>query len=127
MPDIPHITEAEMHVMEVLWQSQPLGAAAITLKLEETTGWHRKTVNTMLSRLVKKGAVSFVPEKSGHQYSATLARGDYTQSVTGKLVKRFFDGRLAPLVAHFADSGSLSRDDLDEIKTLIEELSDERK
>lgn len=127
MSEIPHITEAEMNVMEVLWQAQPLGAAAITQALESSTGWHRKTVNTMLSRLVKKGAVSFVREKSGHQYSALLERSDYTQSVTGKLVKRFFDGRLAPLVAHFADSGSLSKDDLDEIKTLIEELSDERK
>lgn len=126
MSDFPHITEAEMHIMEVLWASQPLGAASITQKLQETTGWHRKTVNTMLSRLVKKKAVSFVPGKSGHQYSSIILRDDYTQTITGKLVNRFFGGRLAPLVAHFVDTGSLSRDDIDELKSLIEGLSDER-
>ena len=42
------------------------------------------------------------------------------------LLQRLFDGRVAPLVAHFSSHRKLSRADVAELRKLIEELDDGR-
>ena len=44
-------------------------------------------------------------------------------SVSG-LLDRLFDGRVAPLVAHFSEHRKLSRKDIAELRKLLEELDD---
>ncbi|MFK7956630.1 MAG: BlaI/MecI/CopY family transcriptional regulator [Lysobacterales bacterium] len=119
------ISDAEMQVMGVLWNSSPLTAAEAAEILEPQTGWHRKTVNTLISRLVKKQALSFVDDRLGKQYSPLIAREDYGQAAANQLVSQLFGGRVAPLVAHFAEEQSLSKDDINELKAILKELSDD--
>lgn len=119
------ISDAEMHIMDVLWDNSPLTAATIAQRLEAKTGWHRKTVNTLLSRMVNKEALSFEPHRSGKQYFPLIAREDYGQEVASQMVKRLFGGRVAPLVAHFAEEQSLSKQDIEELKSILKELSDD--
>lgn len=111
--------------MEVLWGTAPLTAAHIAEQISPTTGWHRKTVNTLLARLVKKGALATTPSPGGKLYSPLIKRDDYAGAMAGSMVNRLFGGRVAPLVAHFAESQSLSERDIDELKDLLRELSDE--
>ncbi|HJS79399.1 MAG TPA: BlaI/MecI/CopY family transcriptional regulator [Vitreimonas sp.] len=40
------------------------------------------------------------------------------------MIDRLFDGRLAPLVSHFAETKQLTADDIAELKRLIRELDD---
>ncbi len=40
-------------------------------------------------------------------------------------IGRVFDGRVAPLVAHFSERGQLSAQDIAELKKLIQEMDDE--
>jgi predicted transcriptional regulator len=42
------------------------------------------------------------------------------------LLDRLFDGRVAPLVAHFSEAKKLSRKDIAELKRLIREIDDDR-
>ncbi len=119
------ISDAEMHVMGVLWNNSPLTAADIAQILEPQTGWHRKTVNTLISRLVKKQALTFVAHRSGKQYSPLIDRADYGQAAASHLVTRLFGGRVAPLVAHFAEEQTLTKQDIDELKAIVQELSDD--
>ncbi|MEM9303809.1 MAG: BlaI/MecI/CopY family transcriptional regulator [Pseudomonadota bacterium] len=119
---MPTISDAEMQVMEVLWTAAPKTAAAIAGELEGRTGWHRKTVNTLLSRLEKKGAVTAEPARGGKRYSPCVARETYTQSVAGAMVEQLFGGRVAPLVAHFADARGLSAEDVADLEQLVKEL-----
>ena len=41
------------------------------------------------------------------------------------LLERLFDGRVAPLVAHFSEHRKLSRKDIAELRKLLEELDDD--
>jgi BlaI family transcriptional regulator, penicillinase repressor len=38
------------------------------------------------------------------------------------LLKRFFDGQIAPLVAHFAERKKLSKRDVEEIERILDSL-----
>jgi BlaI family penicillinase repressor len=46
------------------------------------------------------------------------------QDESQNLLDRLFDGKLAPLVSHFAETKQLSADDIADLKRLIGELDD---
>jgi len=43
--------------MKVLWQKSPLTASSVIEHLKQETNWSPKTIQTLISRLVKKGAL----------------------------------------------------------------------
>jgi BlaI family transcriptional regulator, penicillinase repressor len=55
-------------------------------------------------------------------YRPAIERTDYVSGESKRLVDRLFGGRLTPLVAHFAESESLTADDIAEIEALLKEL-----
>lgn len=116
------ISKAEFEVMEVLWEESPLAAAEIAERLEKQTSWSLKTVKTLLSRLVEKGAARHKPDGRRYLYSPVLDREDYARTAASQLANQLFGGRAAPLVAHLAGEKGLSSDDLKELEALIEEL-----
>src|SRR5262249_11444489 len=101
--DIAAISEAESVVMEVVWQRQPqpLAADDIIAALAEQQDWQEATVKTLINRLLKKGAISAQPQGRRYLYSAVLARDAWLHRQSAGLLDRLFDGRVAPLVAHF--------------------------
>jgi len=116
------ITKAEFQIMDALWAQSPLAAADVADRLADETGWSLKTVKTLLSRLVEKGAVTHTTEGRRFLYSPKVSRDSYARRATKRLADQLFEGRAAPLVAHLAEGDGLSKADLDELALLIEEL-----
>ena len=56
MKKLPQISEAEFEVMRVIWEHAPISTNEVTDRLTKTTQWSPKTIQTMLKRLVTKGA-----------------------------------------------------------------------
>jgi BlaI family transcriptional regulator, penicillinase repressor len=122
---IPGITEAESVVMEVLWRRSPVASEDVVAALESETDWREPTIKTLLNRLLKKKAIS--AEKVGRRYlySPVLEREQWLSIESESLIERLFDGRVAPLVAHFSKHRKLSKKDLAELRRLIEDLTDD--
>jgi len=118
------ISEAESVVMEVLWRGSPRSSEEVISELARDQDWQVSTIKTLLGRLVKKGAVHAQPIGRRFSYSPVLTREAWVHGQSGSLLKRVFDGRLAPLVAHFTEKHTLSRKDIAEVKRLLEELDD---
>ena len=116
------ITKAEFQIMDVLWAESPLAASAVAEKLAEETGWSQKTVKTLLSRLVEKGAVAHEPDGRRYLYRPKVTRESHARRAIQRLADQLFGGRAAPLVAHLAQSKGLSEDDLKDLEALIGEL-----
>lgn len=117
------ISEAEALVMEVLWLQQPLGADEICGALAEHQ-WQDATVKTMLNRLLNKGAISAEKDGRRYLYAPLLKREQWLASESKGFLDRMFNGKVAPLVAHFSRHRKLSKADIAELKRLIEELDD---
>jgi BlaI family penicillinase repressor len=116
------ISDAEWQVMEVLWAApQPLAAQDVAGALAHT-GWTLATVKTLLSRLAAKGALASDADGRRFLYRAAIARADAAGQDALKLVDRLFGGRATPLVAHLAERGALSADDIAELEALLQEL-----
>ncbi|MGE4460524.1 MAG: BlaI/MecI/CopY family transcriptional regulator [Stenotrophomonas sp.] len=120
------ISEAEAVVMEALWESHPLSAEDVVARLGDRNGWAEATVKTLLNRLLNKGAISATKEGRRYLYAPQVAREAWLLEESSSLLERLFDGRVAPLVAHFSQHRKLSRDDVAELRRLLEELDDDQ-
>ena len=78
------------------------------------------TVTTALPRRSNLHVVPSLPAPS-----PLIERAAYVQTESRGLVDRLFDGKLAPLVSHFAETKQLSGEDIAELKRLIAELDDD--
>jgi len=120
------ISDAESVVMNVLWQRSPMAAEDIMAALGDKERWHVSTVKTLLSRLVKKGAIEAQRDGRRYLYSPIMERDQWLSDESAGLLDRLFHGRIAPFVAHFSHSRKLSKRDIAELKELIRVLDNER-
>jgi predicted transcriptional regulator len=95
--------------MEVLWRQHPLTAEEMVAALAEAQQWQEATIKTLLNRLLNKGAIAAEKEGRRYLYTPVLRREDWVLEESQGLLKRLFDGRVAPLVAHFSRHCKLSR------------------
>jgi BlaI family penicillinase repressor len=118
------ISEAESVVMEVLWRQNPLSAEAVVAALAKEQDWQEATIKTLLNRLLKKGAVRATKEQRRYLYSPVLTREQWLSDESKGFLNRLFNGRVAPLVAHFGRHEKLSKKDIADLKRLIAEWDD---
>jgi BlaI family transcriptional regulator, penicillinase repressor len=118
----PRISEAEMQLLQLLWEKSPQGASELAGRVSSERGWTLTTVKTLLSRLVAKGAVTTVPEGRRYLYRPAVEREAVAANQARGLIDRLFGGRVSPLVAQLAEQQQLSEDDLAELEALIRSL-----
>ncbi|MBX3701260.1 MAG: BlaI/MecI/CopY family transcriptional regulator [Dokdonella sp.] len=118
------ISEAESIVMQALWQRAPQGADEVFAAVGPGQGWQEATVKTLLNRLLRKRAIAAERDGRRYLYRPLLARADYMHAESTSLLERLFDGRVSALVAHFSRSERLSKQEIDELRALIEEIDD---
>jgi predicted transcriptional regulator len=117
------ISDAELHLMEVLWASgEPLTSADIVDRLGAHHDWSPATVKTMLNRLASKGAITHREDGRRFLYSPAIERDAYVGRESRRFVERMFGGRLSPLVARLAEEDALDDDDIAAIEALLKEL-----
>lgn len=121
------VTEAESVVMDVLWTRHPLSADEVVAALAGREDWQEPTIKTLLNRLLNKGAIRAEKQGRRYLYSPVLQREAWVLGESQGLLERLFDGRVAPLVAHFSAQRKLSRDDVAELRRLLEEIEDDER
>ena len=120
------ISAAESQVMEALWRLGPMTSDELIAEVGATQGWGAATVRTLIHRLIKKKALESIRAEGRASYRPLLQRADYVQAESQGLLDRLFDGRLSPLVAHFAQHRALEPEEIADLKRLIEGLEDGR-
>ena len=116
------ISDAELAVMEVLWDEAPLTATDVAARVQSERDWSLTTVKTLLSRLLSKAAVDHTRDGRRFLYSPLVARADYVTGESQRLVDRLFGGKFMPLVAHLAEKETLSKDEIAQIEQLLREM-----
>lgn len=116
------ISPAELEIMKVLWRKPGLGASEIADALEDSQDWNIRTIKTLLSRLVEKGALATEQDGRRFLYRPLIEKGTYQKKAASQFVDRLFGGKAAPLIAHLADARGLSDEDIEELEALLGRL-----
>jgi BlaI family transcriptional regulator, penicillinase repressor len=120
------ISEAEAVIMDVLWRQAPRSAEEILAEVGAQQDWQEGTVKSLLNRLLTKKAVKAERDGRRYLYFPRLTREQYVSQESKGLLDRLFDGRVAPLVAHFSEHRKLTKKDIAELRKLLQELDDEQ-
>jgi len=117
------ISPSEAKILHVLWQKQPLSSKQIAEQLINES-WSIVTTKTLINRLLKKGYLSY--EKKGRQYLyySTITKENYLKIENNNFIKRLYNGSLSGLFASFSEHEKISREELDKIKLIIEQIED---
>ena len=121
------VSTAESQILKVLWRTKaPIPAEEVATLLGNEQEWSAGTVRTFLARLVKKKALAVQKDGRRYLYRPLISRTDYAHAESRKLLDRLFHGRLASFVTQFSEHENLSREEIAEIKRLIERLDRDR-
>ncbi len=114
------ISEAEYKIMEVIWENYPINTNDITNKLIEKTKWNEKTIHTLISRLAKKGVISYIKEGRQFVYSPAFDKQEYLNQQNKSFLNKFYNGTLNLMVMNFMQKNKLSKQEIEELKKILD-------
>ena len=123
MTALPQISEAEFEVMKVVWKHAPVSTNEITEILTGTTAWNPKTIQTLIKRLVNKGALAYEKHSRVFVYVPLVEERAYISQESNSFLNRFYDGNITTMVSAFIENDRLSDTELDTLRSLLSERS----
>jgi BlaI family penicillinase repressor len=111
----------QFRIMQVLWDRGRAGAREITEALNQAEPVAHSTVQTLLRQLEAKGAVGHEVQDRTFVFFPRLKEDRVKRTAARELLDRVFGGDVGSLVAHLLKGERVSRDELDELRRLIDE------
>lgn len=119
MKKLPQISEAEYEVMKIVWKYAPISTTEITEHLTRTTNWNPKTIQTLIKRLVTKGALTYEKHSRVFVYTPLVAETDYIRQESSSFLKRFYNGDITAMLSAYIDNDQLSESEIDSLRALL--------
>lgn len=120
------ISEAEYQVMKLIWDKALVSTKEVTEILTVESSWKPKTIQTLLSRLVKKGAIGYKKEGRVFVYTPLIKEEDYVEQESSSFLNKFYDGALNSMVVNFLEQDKLTENDINELKKILDMEKDKK-
>lgn len=112
---------AELEVLKALWALGPATIRELTDRLYPAGGVaHYATVQKLLERLEEKRCVRHRAGGRANVYSAAVDRQGLIAHRLRETAEALCEGSMTPLLTHLVGSAELSRDELAELRSLVE-------
>ena len=119
MKALPQISEAEFEVMKIVWKYAPISTNEITDRLVKTTTWSPKTIQTLIKRLVTKGALSYEKQSRVFVYTPLVGEAEYITQQSNTFIESFYNGNITAMLSSYLDNDRLSESEIDELYSLL--------
>jgi predicted transcriptional regulator len=121
--EVPDVADAELSVLEVLWEKGPATIRQIADELYPSgTVAHYATVQKLLERLEGKGAVARDRGGWAHQFEAKLRRDDLIVRRLQATADKLCGGSMIPLLTTLVRAKRLSARERRDLHALLAEL-----
>lgn len=120
-----NITKSEQKILKLLWDEGSLSILQIAEKLENTTGWSKHAVISFLKRMEAKHLVTYETRGRTKYYSALPESDLIIKEERNSFLKNFYNGKLGLMVSAMAADNSLSREDIEDLRKLLDDLQQE--
>lgn len=125
-------TEAELEILQLLWEYGPSTVRFINEKQNEekdlpaehagNAGVGYTTTLKVMQIMAEKGMLSVNKESRQHIYTPTLDENETKSKLLDGFLKKTFSGSAMKMVMQALGNHKPSKEELDEIKTLIEKI-----
>ena len=116
----PHATDAELEILQVLWQRGPSTVRQVQEALATVRPTGYTTVLKLLQIMTEKELVVRDASQRAHVYTAAVNEAEVQEEIVGHLLDRVFDGSAAALIARALSAKDASAAELDAIRKLLD-------
>ena len=125
--DKPAPTNAELSILQVLWDQGPCTVRTVHDALKEHTGQGYTTVLKLMQIMSEKGLVRRDVSSRSHVYEAAYSESGTQRAIVSDLMRRVFRGSSSQLVMQALSAKKASRAELDAIRGLLDEMEGKRR
>lgn len=125
IPTVPRktsqtLTEAELRIMQVLWQKGPGTVQHILDVLPAHPVFAYNTILTTIRILERKGYIGHEKDGRAHIFRALIAQEEASRSEIRHLVSRFFRNSHEDLVLNILEDRGIDSSELDRLRKMLE-------
>ena len=118
--ETPKIFESEYRFCLLLWEHEPVNSTKLAALCKEQLGWSKATTYTVIRRLGERGVL----KNENATVTALISREEAQTSRVEELVEQTFGGSIPAFIAAFGRSRSLTKEDADQLRAMIDALED---
>jgi predicted transcriptional regulator len=115
------LTEAELRLMDVLWQKGPLTVQHVLEALPKKPALAYNSILTTIRVLEKKGYLKHAKDGRAHVYMPLVKREEASRSEIRHLVNRFFASSHEMLVLNILETRGVDAAELEKLRLLLDE------
>lgn len=119
----PHLTDAELRLMEVLWEKGPSTVSEVVERVVSPAPLAYSTVLTTLRILENKGFVKHTKEGRAFVYKPVVARERAQSKALTQLLRRFFGNSPELLMLNLVENRKITAEELERLRKRLEEES----
>lgn len=119
MAKLPQISEAEFEVMKIVWKYAPINTNEITERLVQSTSWRPKTIQTLIKRLVSKGALTYEKQSRIFVYTPLVQESEYITQESNSFLNRYYDGDITAMLSSYIENDKLSETEINSLRSLL--------
>lgn len=123
----PLPTDAELAILTVLWRRGPSTVREVHEALHPSQGTGYTTVLKLMQLMAQKGLLLRDESQRSHVYRAASAEAQTQRRLLGDLMDRAFAGSTSQLVLRALSVKRASAEELEQIRSLLDQLSEEKK
>jgi BlaI family transcriptional regulator, penicillinase repressor len=120
-------TAAELEILRVLWTRGPSTVREVHETLSENKSLGYTTVLKLLQIMTAKGTVRRNETQRAHVYEACLPAEQTKRQIAGDMLQRVFEGSASQLMMHALAGRNASREEISELRRLLDEYERGRK
>ena len=122
---IKNLGEAELEIMQVIWNAGKSVTSNYILKeLQELRKWPLSTLMTSLTRMEKKGFVACDRASGTNLYSAIVAENDYKAKEGRHFLKKLYNNSVQNMIANLYSNKVIAPSDVEELRKYLDELEE---
>jgi predicted transcriptional regulator len=125
MTNRPRPTDAELEILKVLWTHGPSTVREVHERLSETQTRGYTTILKLLQIMSDKKLVKRDERQRAHVYQATVGSTDTRGNMLKHLLDKAFDNSTSTLVMQALSARPASREELEEIRRMLDEMEGE--
>ena len=116
--------ESELKLMKLLWDNEGATAKELSVLAVGKIGWNKNTTYTIIKKLVAKGAIK--REEPAFICRSLISREDAGHEEAKGVLSTFFDGSVKAMFSAFMAEGSLSDEETEELRRMIDKHREKR-
>jgi BlaI family penicillinase repressor len=120
-------TASELEILRVLWSRGPSTVREVHDALSEKKALGYTTVLKLLQIMTTKGTVRRNETQRAHVYEAGLPAEQTKRQLAGDMLQRVFEGSASQLMMHALAGGKASREEIDELRRMLDEYERNRR